>query len=159
MKRYPGSTYYGHPYLDGRSIFLDGDPMRIVDDQGDEDLTQHDPRWTKQSHPYCYDPFTIWGRPYPDKECNGTVYTDRLDQWDSATYARLAKKHYRSGDNNYERPFDTHNCKGHLIEAFLRDWYDDPALKLLRVIEYCSPATGYQIWRLDYVSKKAAETP
>jgi hypothetical protein len=127
----------------------------IVDDHADEDLMgRHSPPWTKESHPYNYDPFTIWGRPQPDKRCNGTVYTDRLDQWDSGKYAQLARKHYRSSSNDFERPFDSHNCKGHLIEAFLRDWFDDPALQLLRVVEYCSPATGYQTWRLDYASKK-----
>ena len=127
-----------------------------VDRDVDQDLTRHDPPWTKQSHPYCYDPFTIWGAPRPNKACNDTVYTDRLDQWDSAKYARLARKHYQSGESCYERPFDSHHCKGHLIERFLRDWFDDFELKLLRVVEYCSPATGYQTWRLDYTSTKDA---
>src|SRR5262249_1554438 len=125
-----------------------------VDDDADADLGRHDPPWTRQSHPYCYDPITIWGAPRPSKECNGTVYTDRLDQWDRDKYARLAKKHYQSGDSCYERPFDFPQCKGHLIERFLRDWFDDPKLRLLRVVEYCSPGTGYQTWRLDYVSAR-----
>jgi hypothetical protein len=135
-----------------------GPHFMIVDDNVDvdQDLSmRHDPPWTKQSHPYCYDPFTIWGAPRQNPECNGTVYTDRLDQWDRGKYERLAAKHYRIGDHG-ERPFDSHNCKGHLIERFLRDWFDDPELKLLRVVEYCSPATGYQTWRLDYASKKDA---
>lgn len=100
---------------------------------------------------YCYDPFTIWGEPRPNKACNGTDYTDRLDQWDNAKYAQLARKHYQDA-----RPFDSHNCKGHLIETFLRDWHGDPELKLLRVVEYCSPNSGYQTWRLDYASAKGS---
>lgn len=128
-------------------------PYFVVEDDSDDDLMRHDPPWSKQSHPYCYDPFTIWGAPRPNKACNGTVYTDRLDQWDHAKYEQLASKHYRSG---YERPFDSYRCKGHLIEAFLRDWFDDPELKLLRVIEYCDASSGYPTWRLDYTSKKAA---
>jgi hypothetical protein len=155
VKRYLGPTYYGHPYLDGRGIFPDGHPLdHVTTPRGDEDLSRHDPPWTKQSHPYCYDPLTIWGKPSPDKTCNGTVYTDRLEQWDRSKYDRLAKKHYQRGENSYAQPFDTHYCKGDLIEAFLRDWYDDPKLKLLRVIEYCHPYTGYQTWRLDYSSAK-----
>ncbi len=155
--KHRGPTYYGHPYLDGRTMFLDGHPLDVIErPRGDEDLgPRHDPPWTKQSHPYSYDPFTIWGEPRPSKECNGSDYTDRLDQWDSAKYARLARKHYSSDTNSYERPFDSHNCKGHLIERFLRDWYDDPKLKLLRVVEYCHPYTGYQTWRLDYASEVA----
>lgn len=143
--------------LDPHDPFGSFDPYMFVDDRADEDLMLHDPPWTKQSHPYCYDPFTIWGKPHPSKECNGTVYTDRLDQWDSGKYDRLSRKHYCRGSNNFERPFDSHNCKGELIEAFLRDWFDDPELRLLRVIEYCSPATGYQTWRLDYASPKQAK--
>lgn len=123
--------------------------IRRVQSDADRDLNSHDPPWTKQSHPYCYDPFTIWGDPRPSQECNGTVYTDRLDQWDSGKYERLATKHY-SG----HRPFDSYSCKGDRIEAFLRDWFDDPGLKLLRVVEYCHPGTGFPTWRLDYVSKK-----
>lgn len=120
----------------------------------DEDLIRHDPPWTKAEHPYTYDPFTIWGAAAPSDECNGTVYTDRLSEWDYAKYNRLARKHYRRGDYNYARPFDTHQCKGNLIEEFLRDWFDDPKLRLLRVIEYCNPGTGFQTWRLDYVSTR-----
>jgi hypothetical protein len=140
------SPFYGPN--DGPMFFIDAGP------RGDEDLIRHDPPWTKSAHPYCYDPFTIWGEPRENKACNGTDYTDRLDQWDRAKYDQLARKHYRSGDNGYERPFDSHRCKGDLIEAFLRDWHDDPKLKLLRVIEYCNPSSGYPTWRLDYVTPK-----
>lgn len=52
-------------------------PYFVVEDDADEDLIRHDPPWTKQSHPYCYDPLTIWGDPRPNKECNGTVYTHK----------------------------------------------------------------------------------
>lgn len=121
-----------------------------VDDDVDHDLTgRHSPPWTKQTHPYCYDPFTIWGEARAHEECNGTDYTDRLDQWDRSKYERLAAKHYRG-----QRPFDSHHCKGHLIEAFLRDWHNDPQLRLLRVVEYCHPGTGFPTWQLDYVGSK-----
>lgn len=143
--------FHGDPY-GPHFVFMEQE-----DADADADLMRRDPPWSKRDYPYCYDPFTIWGAPRPSKECNGTVYTDRLDQWDRNKYDQLACKHYRRGDNGYERPFDSHNCKGHLIEAFLRDWFDDPNLKLLRVIEYCNPGTGYQTWRLDYRSTK--ETP
>lgn len=158
MTRYFGSTYYGHPYLDGRTIFLDGHPLDMQRDKdADKDLGRHDPPLTKREHPYNYDPFTIWGAPRPSAECNNTDYTDRLSQRDNAKYTRLSRKHYESGTNSYAQPFafDSHNCKGDLIERFLRDWYDDPELKLLRVVEYCNPYSGYQTWRLDYRSTKA----
>lgn len=161
MKRYIGPTYHGHPYLDGRGFWPDGHPLDFVQ-RSDADLDlhpRHDPPWRKSDHPYNYDPFTIWGEPRPSKACNGTDYTDRLDQWDHTKYAQLAAKHYQSGTASYERPFDSHHCKGDLIEAFLRDWYADPKLKLLRVIEYCHPYSGFQTWRLDYQSAKAKALP
>lgn len=156
MKGYYGPTYYGHPYLDGRGVFLGGHPLDARDaERGDEDLARHDPPWTKRDHPYDYDPFTIWGTPHPSNLCNNTDYVDRLRQWDGAKYDRLARKHYASGSSSYEHPFDSHDCKGSLIERFMRDWYDDPELKLLRVVEFCNPYTGDQTWRLDYHSEKA----
>lgn len=151
MKRYFGSTYYGHPYLDGRGIFLNGHPLDLpITPLADDDLFRNDPPRTKQRYPYNYDPFTIWGTPHPSAECNSTNYTDRLEQEDRAKYTLLSKKHYRSASNIYERPFDSQNCKGPLIERFLRDWHDDPELKLLRVIEYCNSFTGFKTWRLYF---------
>jgi len=150
MKRYHKSIW-GYGEFDGRGIFFDGHPLDpAMLPPADADLFRHDPPRTKQRHPYNYDPFTIWGAPRPSAECNDTNYTDRLEQEDHAKYALLSKKHYRSGGNAYERPFDAQNCKGHLIEQFLRDWHNDPELKLLRVIEYCNASTGFPTWRLDF---------
>lgn len=129
--------------------------FRLEDDR-DLDLPRSNPPRTKAFHPCAYDPFTIWGDPHPSKKCNGTDYTDQLDRWDPAKYDQLAKKHYRSGESDYARPFAEYACKGDLIQAFLRDWHDDPKLELLRVIEYCDASTGYSTWRLDYRSTKAA---
>lgn len=153
MKGYIGPRYHGHPYLDG--VFLDNHPLDVVEDpHADADLSRSNPPRTPQTHPYAYDPFTIWGSPHPSKERHGTTYVDRLMQWDRAKYERLARKHYHSGTDNYERPFDAQHCKGYLIEAFLRDWFDDPELRLLRVVEHCHPYTGERNWNLDYASSK-----
>lgn len=143
---------------DVRYEILDGAgfPARVVT-RGDVDRDlqpQRKPRWTKATHPYNYDPFTIWGMPRADKRCNASIYTDRLEQWDRAKYVALSQKHYEAGAATYRRPFDAYNCQGPLIEGFLRDWYDDAALKLLRVIEYCCPNTGYPTWRMDFITSK-----
>lgn len=118
----------------------------------DADLMRRDPPYKKAAHPYTYCPFTIWGKPFPNEKCNGSEYTDRLDAWDRTKYAKLASVYYLN-----QSPFNSHNCKGHLIEAFLRDWYDDPKLQLLRVIEYCNRSTGYPTWRLDFITSKGSE--
>lgn len=127
----------------------------IVDDlrpTPDSDLQRHDPPRSRISHPYSFDPHTIWGKPFPDRRCNATDYTDRLEQWDYAKYTRLIQKICASG----ARPFDGYNCRGDLIEQFLREYHDDPTIKLLRVIAECNVATGYPLWRLDYRTERRA---
>lgn len=126
----------------------------VSGNDADADLQRCDPPRTKQSHPYCYDPFTIWGEPRPSAVCNGSVFTDRLEQCDRAKYVHLMHKHYRCGESDYVHPFALDNCQGRLIQAFLRDWFDDPKLRLLRVVEYCNQGTGYPTWSLDYHSVK-----
>jgi len=130
--------------------FAADDVRERKDSNRDVDLPRHHPRRTKQTHPYAYDPFTIWGQPSPNPKRNGSTYVDRLIQWDRAKYERLARKHYHSGGSSYMQPFNSQSCKGHLIEAFLRDWFDDPTLELLRVVEHCNPFTGERTWSLDY---------
>jgi hypothetical protein len=134
---------YGYPY--------------VIDDSRDQDLlTRHNPPLSKEEYPYGYDPFTIWGEARAHKECNGSVYTDTLFRDDCDKYERLALKHYGHGGFEGDTVFSSYACKGPLIEAFLRDWFDDPELKLLRVIEYCNKSNGFHTWRLDFVQKKVA---
>jgi len=114
----------------------------------DEDLRPSKPRRTKWSFPYSYDPFTVWGEPFPNAACNGSVYVDRLEEWDHKKFARLIEE-VRVGEP-HGRLFGE-GCRGDLVQKFLRRWHDKPNLRLLRVIEYCNVATGYPTWRLDYV--------
>lgn len=102
---------------------------------------------TKQSHPYSYDPITLY-RDF-DAKPTGTIYTDRLLQWDIAKHNTLCEKHF----GNRGQDWDGRSPK--LIEAFLRDWCEDQGLQLCAVIEYCNVATGYPTWRLDYAQQEA----
>jgi hypothetical protein len=102
---------------------------------------------TKQSHPYSYDGF-ILHRFGPNSEATSTIYSDRLLQWDWDKHNRLCMKHF--GD---ERQY-WNNRDPKKIEAFLRDWCEDPELKLIFIMEYCNQASGYPCWRFDYCSKK-----
>lgn len=111
------------------------------------DLNEYgEPRRTKASHPYSYDPITLFdsgGKP------NATDYTDRLFQFDHEKYTRLREKHMPNTrwDNS---PVAS-------IEAFLRDYHGRPALKLCKVIEYCNQSNGYPVWRLDYFYEENAK--
>lgn len=97
---------------------------------------------TKQTHPYSYDPITQYRN--PAVEPNGTIYTDRLLQWDFKKHDVLCEKHFGNRGQHWE------GRSPKKIEAFLRDWCDDTGLHLCAVIEYCNVATGYPTWRLDY---------
>lgn len=97
---------------------------------------------TKQTHPYSYDPITQYRN--PAVKPNGTIYTDRLLQWDFNKHDVLCEKHFGNRGQHWERRSPKK------IEAFLRDWCDDEGLHLCAVIEYCNVATGFPTWRLDY---------
>lgn len=98
---------------------------------------------TKETHPYNYDGFVQW-RGGPNSAANGTIYSDRLLQWDYDKHNLLCKKHFGNRGQwwNQREP--------EKIEAFLRDWCDEPNLKLILVMEYCNQSSGYPCWRFDY---------
>lgn len=96
---------------------------------------------TKATLPYNYDPFTIWKG---DGEPNGSVYTDRLYQWDAKKHNALCRKHF-GNEGQYWAERDTDQ-----IQAFLRDYFGAPELVLCEVQEHCNQATGYPCWYFAY---------
>ena len=96
---------------------------------------------SKLTHPYNYDPILQWKG---SGEPTGTVYTDRLLQWDYAKHNELCMKHFC----DVSQYWDGRHPKA--IEAFLRDYLDAPELVLCAITEHCNQATGFPLWRLDY---------
>ena len=103
-----------------------------------------EPIKTKLTHPYSYDPITIWSNGKQD--ATGSVYSDRLYEWDSEKYKESIKKVF--GENG--RRWD--NCKPEQIEKFLTEYFGKK-VALTCVTEYCNQATGYPCWRFDYKDK------
>jgi hypothetical protein len=101
---------------------------------------------TKQQYPYSYDGFVQW-RDTNKPKANGTIYSDRLTQWDFPKYDLLCMKHF----GNKSQYWDSREPEK--IEAFLRDWCEDPELELTMVMEYCNVSNGYPCWRFDYFRK------
>lgn len=123
----------------GRGMYLS------VDDRGDQAVR------TKHSHPYSYDPITLYINSVVKP--TGTIYTDRLLQWDRSKHDSLCEKHF--GDSG--QLWDARRPEK--IEAFLRDWCEDQGLQLCAVIEYCNAASGYPTWRLDYYQEQSDRNP
>lgn len=102
---------------------------------------------TKELHPYSYDPFTLWHRG-GNENANGTIYTDRLYQWDYVKHDELCKRHFGDTGQYWDRRSPT------AVQEFLREWCEDKNLLLIEIMEYCNYSTGYPVWRLDYRSSK-----
>jgi len=95
----------------------------------------------RTSHPYNYSEFVFWKSEIDPKEIDGSLYTDRLSQWDYDKMRKLQKKHFgNSGD--YWTSF-----KPEEIEKFLCDWLDKE-VKLVLMLEYCNVSNGYPLWQL-----------
>jgi hypothetical protein len=104
---------------------------------------------TQTTHPYSYDPFIVWQTEIhegPKKiEPNDSCYSDRLMEWDFKKHNLLRLKHFGNEAQltwNQDDPSKT--------EAFLRDYFNKPDLKLIRIIQYCNLASGYPCWRFDF---------
>ena len=97
---------------------------------------------TKREYPYSYDGFVTW-RGGANKEINGTVYSDRLLQWDYKKTRELMKKHFGNEGDYYDKR------SPEAIESFLSEYFDKK-IKLILIMEYCNVSSGYPLWRFDY---------
>lgn len=102
---------------------------------------------TKSTHPYSYDGFVVF-RAGTNKEANGTVYSDRMRQWDYDKNKKLCYKHFGNESDYWN------NRTPDKIQSFLRDYMNDPDLKLILIMEYCNQSSGYPVWRFDYHHSK-----
>lgn len=108
----------------------------------DGDLLRHYPPRTKHTHPYSYDPIVLIDT---GVEANGSAYSDRMSQWDYDKF-RAAMK------NTGEMHFSWHNKN--LVQNMAREYFDDPTLKIVKVIEMCNASSGYPVWLLTWYSNK-----
>lgn len=122
----------------------------------DDDLSRSNPPHTQMTHPYSYDPFTVWGK--RNKKCNNSVYTDRMSLWDFNKFEKIGAKVFgNSGSGGWFDAGSPNGRKGHekKVEQFLCEYFDDKTIELTRVIQYCNMSTGFPTWRLDYYQAKA----
>lgn len=96
---------------------------------------------TKDKYPYSYDGYVSY-RNGDNSDITGSVYSDRLRQWDYEKYEECSKKHGDPGLMRNKVPIQ--------IQSFLRDYLNEPKLNLILIMEYCNLSTGYPVWRFDY---------
>lgn len=97
---------------------------------------------TKFDHPYSYDGFVTY-RNGKNEEATGTVYSDRLLQWDYEKTRKLMKKHFGNTSDYYSER------NPEKIEKFLSE-YMGKKIKIIFIMEYCNVSSGYPLWRFDY---------
>lgn len=96
---------------------------------------------TKSSHPYSYEPFTVWGS--RDEKASG-VYSDRMFQQDPIKF----NKCYQEVWGNTGQYFDNrYSCE---IERFLQLYYEDISIKLTWIVEDCNVSNGYPLWYFQF---------
>ena len=79
----------------------------------------------------------------------GSVWSDRMLQWDYNKHNELCQKHFGDKGQIWEgRSPDQ-------IELFLRDYLEKPNLILCRVIEEVNSANGHPVWCFTYTEGKS----
>jgi hypothetical protein len=101
---------------------------------------------TRQSHPYSFDDYLSFENT-DQPLANESLYTDRMSQHEPEKYEVLTRKHFNSTSNFWEgRSPDK-------IEAFLRDYCDEPNLQLVRVWTCCDQSSGADHWQFEFLSE------
>ncbi len=125
----------------GRQLSMDGNNIIYYSPYKDE--FGNNVERTPATHPYSYDGYVTW-RGGKNEEVTSTIYSDRLSQWDYKKTEELKMKHFgNKGDWFSQR-------RPKAIESFLRDYTENPNLKLIFIMEYCNQSSGYPLWRFDY---------
>lgn len=127
-----------------RITMIDGQYVSYVGLGLDDDLECSDPPRSEFEYPYNFDSYTVWGGKVDG--VNGSVYSDRLMQWDNDKFSKLVEKHFPDG---------TRWAEAEKTEAFLREYNEDPTLTVTRVIKCCNWSNGYPLWRIDYIWNQA----
>lgn len=115
---------------------------------GQVDMDGNVVKRSKGEYPYSYDSF-VQERCGENSEINGSVYTDRLLQWDYKLTRDLMKKHFKdTGIDNGGDYWGERSAEA--IEGFLRERLNKPNLRVILVMECCNHSTGYPLWFIGY---------
>lgn len=100
---------------------------------------------TRQSHPYTFDDYLLYETEAPAL-ANDSLYTDHMYHQEPEKYERLLRKHISTTSNFWE------GRSPEKIQAFLRDYCDEPDLELVRVWACCDQSSGADHWQFEFLS-------
>ena len=147
--------FLGELETDG-GYFMDGRVVRSNHMSREEwqlqdfDWRLRHPQHGKYTHPYSYDAFILWEK--NKSKGNGSAYDDRMRQWDREKWDKAHKKAYPpkfdggGPSRRYADPKAT--------QKFLRLYFNDSKLQLIRVIEECNVSNGYPVFCFIYRTGK-----
>lgn len=110
---------------------------------GEDVLTYHIPPRTSWSHPYSFDPETLFdtGEKHVD-----AAWHDRMQQWDYTKFNDCLK---RAGDVSGELHFRWNDRSQ--VTKLMRLYNNDPKLTVTKVTKTVNMSSGYPIWIIYYI--------
>jgi len=97
---------------------------------------------TPLTHPYNYDPFPIFNDGTEDHTSN--VHTDRLISQNPQKYDEVCRTHFDGRGHAFDKRPPL------LIQAWLRDYFDNDKIVLTKVVQHCNVGNGYPYWELFF---------
>lgn len=105
-----------------------------------------EPVKTKYEYPYSYDPILQYGT-VESKKCDGSAYSDRMYMWNPDKFDQCFHKAFGHQSDYFSDKSPSQ------IQSFLREYYDNEKLVLVRVVEYCNVSNGYPCWLFQWNDK------
>jgi len=121
----------------------------LISDSEYIDLEGNPIEKTPITHPYSFELHITYGKPnLPKGMVTDSAYTDRLSQWDYKKYDKCCKSVF----GNKTPYWDSRKTED--IEKFLKLYFNDDTLKLIRISKCCNVSNGFPLWLFDWNSKK-----
>jgi hypothetical protein len=147
-----------------RQMFIDCDGFVIHDEEFGiyRDSRNHDAEGnrierSKREYPYNFSDYVRWvnskyrGRTNPctivleEGKRLDTSYTDHLASWNREHFDACFAKSLPIGSGGFR------SGSAIAIQAFLRDYHRDENLELVKIVDCCNQASGFEIWRFDFI--------
>jgi hypothetical protein len=100
---------------------------------------------TRQTDPHNFDDYLSFENA-KQPLANDSLYVDNMEYHEPEKYAALMLKHFNTTSNFWE------GRSPEKVEAFLRDYCDEPDLQLVRIWTCCNKASGADQFQFEFLS-------